>query len=182
VFSGLAQGGGPEFRGFVALPDALRNTVPRVPAHLRPPERRAARPLGVLAIALGLGLLVIAGFRGRPADEDTMRLVRPATESSTGPTVLSEGIDQTTVPDAPPASAAGFTTTTTTGSGDQPRGATRFDPPPPTVAPPVSVTRPPPPRPTTTTTRPTSTTTAPSTTTTEEPTTTTEDTTTTTEP
>jgi hypothetical protein len=146
-----------------------------VPAHLRPPERRPARTVGVLAVAVGVALLVLAGFTGRPADERTTQLVQPATQASSEPTVLGSETERTTIPDAPPASAAELTTTTTEESGG---GGTSVVTSPqlspsPTLGPPVSVTRPPPPRPTTTTTAPT---------TTEAPTTTAEHTTTTTEP
>jgi hypothetical protein len=135
------------------------------------------RTVGVLAVAVGVALLVLAGFTERPADERTTQLVQPATEASPEPTVLGSETERTTIPDAPPASAAGFTTTTEeSGDGGTSVATSPQLSPSPTLGPPVSVTRPPRPRPTTTTT---TTTTAPTTTTTAAATSTTGDTATT---
>lgn len=152
-----------------------------MPAHLRPPERTKTRLLGALALAIGLGVtvavLVLAASGGDGGDEPTTRLVQPATDVSTEPTVLGTVIKRTTtLPPGAPASPATFTTQ---GAGD-PRRATSSPTagrragtttPPPTLAPPVSITAPPR---TTTTTAPTTTSTseAPTTTTTESTTTT----------
>jgi hypothetical protein len=123
---------------------------------IRPPERRFARPIGVLAIAVGISLLVIAGLSSRPSEQSVdLAQVAP----STSETVLGEVIEQTTLPEAPPAEAAGFTTTTS--ESDEPAVSPATAPPPPdtspTIIPPVSITNPNPP--TTTTTRPPTTTT-----------------------
>ena len=130
--------------------------------HLRPPDRRHARPLGALAVALGVALLVVAAMSGQAPDEDTTELVQPATDVSTEPTVLGSTIERsTTLPSAPPASALGFTTTTSDDSSDDDGGGNGGGgggPAPttqattsPTLGPPVSFTN-------TTTTRPTTTT------------------------
>src|SRR5262245_14563577 len=97
------KGGSPENRDSIASAGPLRDTDRAVPAHLRPPERHAARPLGALAIAVGIALLVVAGLGSRPAEEGTTQLVQPATDASTAPTVLGEGVERTSVPEAPPA-------------------------------------------------------------------------------
>ena len=150
----------------------MRNTVPAMASHLRPSYRRHARPLGALAVALGVALLVIAAMSGRSPDNDTTELVQPATDVSTEPTVLGSTIERsTTLPSAPPASALGFTTTSTTGD-DGPSGGGRGGgggggggPAPttqattsPTLGPPVAITNTTTTRPTTTTTTTTSTT------------------------
>ena len=144
-------------------------------SHMQPP-RSKARPIGVLAVALGVGLSVLVIF-DRGGDDDDAALVRDAASHSTAPTVLGEVVEgSTTLPAAPPASPATFATATDAAPSDgtgatspaptQPPGTTS-----PTILPPVSITSPDPPR-TTTTTEPTTTTEA--TTTTSEPTTTTE--------
>ena len=169
---------------FVASGGWLRNTFRAMPAHLRPPERRMAHPLGVLAVAVAVSLVVIAAFSSRPSDEGTTnRLIQPVTETSE--TVLGEVIERATVPEAPAADAQGFTTTTSGSSGSSGSGGgggggtgtTVGNPSPnspsPTLGPPVSITAPPTTRPSTTTS---------STTTTTEATTTTESTTTTAAP
>jgi hypothetical protein len=125
-------------------------------SHLRPSYRRHARPLGALAVAFGVALLVIAAMSGRSPDDDTTELVQPATDVSTEPTVLGSTIERsTTLPSAPPASALGFTTTSTT-SDDSPSGGggggggpapTTQATTSPTLGPPVAITN-------TTTTRP----------------------------
>ena len=161
---------------FVASGGRLRNTFRAMPAHLSPPERRMAHPLGVLAVAVAVSLLAIVAFSSRPSEEGTTnRLIQPATETSE--TVLGEIIDRTTVPEAPAADAQGFTTTTSAPSGSSGSGAsggggtgtTVGNPSPtspsPTLGPPVSITAPP-------TTRPSPTTTSSTTTTTEATTTT----------
>lgn len=146
---------------------------------MRPPESKT-RPVGVLAVALGVLVLVLAAFDGRASD-DAVTLARPATDAPTEPTVLGEVIERSTTL---PASSATLALTaddpaaaSTTGgspSTDRPGASTS-----PTLGPPVSITSPSPPR-TTPTTAPTTSTTEDSTTTTEESTTTTEAPTTTT--
>ena len=114
-----------------------------MPRHLRPPERRTATRVGVLAIAMGVALLVIAGMSTRPAEDGDDDLDQPATATSA--TVLGEVIERTTLPDAPPASAVGFTTTSASDESPSedrdpaPRTATTS----PTVGPPESTTPPP---------------------------------------
>ena len=142
-------------------------------------DHRAARVGGVLAIALGVGLLALAATSSEVDDGGSSDVAGPTTEN-TEATVLGEVIEGTTLPDAPPASAVGFTTTTEGDEGGDSDGpaATTSPPtigsptsttPPPTIGPPVSVTRPP--------TTTSSTTTSSTTTTTEATTTTTETTT-----
>ena len=143
----------------------VRNTVPAMANHLRPSDRRLARPLGALVLALGVALLVIAAMSGRAPDDDTTEVVQPASDVSTDPTVLGSTIERsTTIPTAPPASALGFTTTTSTTSGARSGGGGGGGPAPttqgttsPTLGPPVSITNPGT-RPTTTTTSSTTTT------------------------
>ena len=150
-------------------------------------DHRLARLGGVLAIALGVGLLAFVVTSDEVDDGGSSDLATPTTDA----TVLGEVIEGTTLPDAPPASAVGFTTTTEQGAGDAVAGGSggggggttdptigppvSFDNPTPTIGPPTSIVRP-----TTTTTAPTTTapTTTSSTTTTTESTTTTEPTTT----
>lgn len=140
--------------GWGTLADAM-------PAHLRPRESRA-RPLGVLALALGVAALVGVAV-GRDRGRDTATLVQPAADVATDPTVLGEALEPSTDPTAPPASAA---TVTTAAPPPEPTTSAPSRPPRrPRLAPPVSVTAPPTTRPTTTTT----TTTVPATTTTTEP-------------
>ena len=149
----------------------MRNTVPAMANHLRPPDRHLARLLGALGLAIGVAVVVLAAMSGRPPD-DTTELVQPVTDVSTDPTVLGSTVERsTTLPSAPPADAFGFTTTTGDDSSDDGDGGGDGGPAPttqattsPTIAPPVSITRPPT-RSTTTTTAPTTTTTAPTTTT-----------------
>ena len=146
---------------------------------MRPPESKT-RPVGVLAIALGVAVLVLAAF-----DDEAVTLVRPATDVSTEPTALGEVIERsTTLPPSPTASPATFALTADDPAAVNTGGSPSTDRPgastSPTLGPPVSITSPSPPR-TTTTTAPTTSTTEDSTTTTEESTTTTEASTTTTE-
>ena len=161
MFWALTQGEAPEFRGSLPRMGPVRNTVPAMANHLRPPDRRHARPLGALAVALGVAFLVIAAMSGQSPDNDTTELVQPATEVSTDPTVLGSTIEPTTtLPSAPPASALGFTTTTSDDSSDGDGGGGGGDgggPAPttqattsPTLGPPVAITS-------TTTTGPTTT-------------------------
>jgi hypothetical protein len=149
-------------------------------SHMRPP-RSKARPFGILAVALGVGLLVLVVF-DQNGDDDDAALVRDEAEQTTDPTVLGEVIERsTTLPAAAPAIPATFAVDSDSGSGSGageggPTGPTSTQPPDttnPTLIPPTSITSPNPPR--------TTTTTAPTTTTTDGPTTT-EPTTTTTEP
>lgn len=149
---------------------------------MRPPESKT-RPVGVLAIALGVAVLVLAAFDGG-ADDEAVTLVRPATDVSTEPTALGEVIERsTTLPPSPTASPATFALTADDPAAVNTGGSPSTDRPgastSPTLGPPVSITSPSPPR-TTTTTAPTTSTTEDSTTTTEESTTTTEASTTTT--
>jgi hypothetical protein len=134
------------------------------------------RAVSALCVAVGTVLLVAFLLREEGGPVDVAATTTTSVEAATRPTVLGEvlGAD-TTVPEAPPASAVLVTlddepsSTTTAGRPFvRPQGT-----PDPTIAPPVSVIRPPS-RTTTTTTRPTTTTTAaPPTTTTTDPTTTT---------
>ena len=149
----------------------------------RPPERRFAHPIGVLAIALGISLIVFATFSSRPGEETDDDLGQAAT--ATSETVLGAVIERTTLPDAAPAEPAGFTTTSTGSALDDQEPTVNPGTVPhgpgssPTTASPVPTTRP---STTTTTVRHTTTsTTRPTTTTTQATTTTTEPTTTTTE-
>src|SRR6188472_1233824 len=102
----------------------MRNTVSAMPAHLRSPNRRYARPLEALAVAFGVALLVIAAMSGRAPDDGSTELVQPATDVSTDPTVLGSTIERsTTLPSAPPADAFSVTTTTaSTGGGSSDGG------------------------------------------------------------
>ena len=111
----------------------------------------AARLGGVLAIALGVGLLALAVTSGEVDDGGSSDLAAP-TARNTEATVLGEVIEGTTLPDAPPASAVGFTTTSA-GIEDGDPGPVPTSPPPsigsptsttppPTIGPPTSIVRP----------------------------------------
>jgi hypothetical protein len=118
-------------------------------------DHRAARLGGVLAMALGVGLLVFAVSSGEVDDGSSSDLATPSTEEPEA-TVLGEVIEATTLPDAPPASAVAFTTTSEVDEeeddGDDDDGTPAPPPtigsptsatPPPTIGPPTSIVRPP---------------------------------------
>src|SRR5688572_390694 len=76
-------------------------------SHLRP-SRSKARALGVLAVAIGIGLLVLVVFEQR-SDDGEVTQVRPAAELTSEPTVLGEVVEgSSTLAVAPPASPATF--------------------------------------------------------------------------